>query len=160
MSIKVKLRNFPNSELIMAPDFCPYKFSKEGFSVVAPSLCPLCKRCEFVTDFAEDGITKEESQKITLYLKSFNSKIANSINGQFSYLSKEGRLPLMILISANVLEQCLQYACGVDKKRIEELKNFIFSNELPICHILHCPVVLSPKLTRTPIMVVGEIEWK
>lgn len=167
MSIKVKLQRFQDSDLIIAPDFCPYRFfkkhkegSQEGAYVVPPSFCPLCKRCEFVTEFAEDGIFKEEEQKIVKYFKEFNTKIANSISGQFLYLSKEKRLPLIILISVSILEQCLQYVCGDNKKRIEELKNFIFSNEIPICHIFHCPVILSPKLTKTPVMVVGEIEWK
>jgi len=170
MSIKVKLEILESgSPLIKAPEFCPYKETVgvvEGVSIygVPSSLCLLCRKCDFVmediTMGITNGITQGERDKCNAYFTHFNTKIANSISGQRLYLTKEDRLPLIILINIGLLDQCLQYACENNKKRIEEIKNYIISNETPICHVIGCPVVLSNKLTKSQIQVVGEVQWK
>jgi ferredoxin len=166
MQIKVKLQTYQQKPLIIAPDFCPYAVveidteQEKEIKIVSPQLCILCKKCEFISDVVSEGASSEELTRITKFFIEFNTKIANSISGQQFFLSKENRIPLVILISPILLDQCLQYACNNNSERIEELKNYIISHEIPICFILGCPVYLSRKLTKTPIMVVGEIIWK
>ncbi len=166
MSVKVKLEVLGNGgSYIKAPDFCPYK-EAIGFSdgqtiyQVPAALCPLCRRCDFTIEDTSLGITQNERDKCHAYFTHFNTKIANSISGQQLYLTKENRLPLIILVNINLLDQCLQYVCNNNKQRIEEIKNHLIFNETPICHVIGCPVVLSNKLTKSPIQVVGEVQWK
>ena len=166
MKSKVKLETIGNGGAkIKAPDFCPYK-EEAGFVdgkyyyKIHPSICALCKKCEFLTEDISDGISDVDRSKIVKYLVEFNSKIANSISAQNLYLTKENRIPLMIIINFDTLSQCLQYVYNNDSKKIEETKNYILLHNYPICYILGCPVMFSNKLTKSPIQVVGEIQWK
>jgi hypothetical protein len=166
MQVNVKLQTYQQKPLIIAPDFCPYAITEidveqeKEIKIISPQICNLCKKCNFVSETISEGITIEESSKIAKYFTEFNTKIASSISGQQLYLSKENRIPLVILISSILLDQCLQYTCNNNNERIEELKNYIILHETPICFIIGCPVYLSRKLTKTSIMVVGEVIWK
>ncbi|MCK9542545.1 MAG: hypothetical protein M0R03_11015 [Novosphingobium sp.] len=164
MSPKIKLEKYKNTNLILAPDFCPYQIidyeDGEVVRLANPTFCLLCKKCHFYTDDGiEENITKEEKEKLIKYFTEFNSKLSASISGQYLFLSKEGRLPLAIFINIAILDQALQYVYDNNKEKINKIKNFIISHETPIFYIMGCPVYLSSKLTKSSVMVVGEVAW-
>lgn len=172
----VLLKKIANSNRIAAPDFCPYKeldFSPVeqshvnlyGIPSVSPTLCPLCKLCQFVPDleasdsFLMTSLSKEEKELCNDYLLRFNSKLAKVISNQVSFLLSKGRAALAILITATILENTLQYAVK-DSKKCKLLFHHYTNHEEPLCYISGSPVYFSRKLTRSNIQVVGEAEWK
>jgi len=153
----IKLKTVGNGPYIEAPPFCPYKTD----DTVHSSICQLCKICEFTTyEVEKEGISDTEKHSFIDYLTSFNSKIAASIAGQHKFLTKNNRLPIAVLISSHLLDQALQYVCREDAGRLQPLLNYIIAAQTPICFILGCPVYLALKLTKSPILVIGETFWK
>jgi len=161
---RVVLKVIGTGPFIEAPSHCPYSSMgvKTGeFPLVVNSvICPICKICEFIPeDFSEDFLSDLDKEKVINYLSEFNSKVASSISGQMLFLSKEHRMPLVILISPKLFEQLLQYVCE-EKEKKQKLFNYFLQTETPICYILGCPVYLSRKLTKSSVQVVGEISWR
>lgn len=151
---KLKLQS---SRRIVAPDFCPYKIIETDGISVDPSLCPLCKSCEFIpeTIVNEDIIDK---QKFINYIMN-DYKLAANLSGQNQYLIKNGRIPLAILMSGEIFQKMiLNIYFDIDIR--QKVYTYFMLHEDPICHMMGCPVYLSSKLTRSEMQVVGEIEWK
>jgi hypothetical protein len=93
------------------------------------------------------------------YFIDVNSKFFSIIKTQINYLSTKGRMPLAILIRGDVAKQMLQY-CYYDDfiKQQQFLSKFANSQDC-ICTVLDLPVYLSIKLTKSSIIVIGEILW-
>jgi hypothetical protein len=151
--------------IIKAPIHCPYKykFSKgegefyEEIFVVNSSICTLCRLCNFKSKLSIDIKEKE----FVKYLTYQNEEVYDSILRQSSYLRKNNRIPLIILISPVVFDCMINFVYrDYSQEDRNAIKSYFFTKEKPICYILGCPVYLSPKLTKSSIMVVGEIEWK
>ena len=123
-------------------------------------MCPLCKICTFVPAGEMDlpEITASERQAFIDYLMK-EPKLASMISGQHAYLLKEDRIPLAVLISAQVLDGMLVVAIPQENRRLFAHR-CVITGEEPICHVLGCPVYFSPKLTRSLIQVVGEVSWR
>lgn len=106
-----------------------------------------------------DAPTGEESKQIVTYLIETNKELSASIAGQITYLRKMDRSPLSILLSFAAFEAMLN-ALGYDLARRERIKAFVAIAEASIAYIAGCPVYVSRKLTKTPVQVVGEVDWK
>jgi hypothetical protein len=156
--------------MIEAPDFCPYKEldfrpAFDTIQTVSPSMCPLCKLCQFAPNleasdsFLMTSLSKEEMKLCNEYLLRFNSKLAKAISDQVSFLLSKGRATLAILVTATILENTLQYAIK-DSKKCKLLFYHYTNHEEPLCYISGSPVYFSRKLTKSSIQVVGEAEWK
>ena len=165
-TVNVKLKKYYKH--IIAPEHCPYQSPAasvygdkvDSTGVVSPLLCLLCKLCEFTPDGVDlsefSGLIKD---KFVRYLIEDNYEVSASISGQNQYLRKEARLPLVILISSEVLDKMLIHVFPVIEERMK-VHSLILLNEVPLCYILGCPVYFNRKLTRSSIQVVGEIMWK
>jgi hypothetical protein len=174
---KVKLTPYGNTQNIEAPDFCPYSIkgayikgccSEKGIQMdqcpplVHPSLCAICRTCEFISDLDLDlllELSLEEKQKFIAYCTYSNTKIASNISRQYSYLTREDRIPIVILISPQTFSDMLNVVVESDLRR-KKIISYYSNNESPICYILGCPVYLARKLTKSDIQVVGEVSWK
>ncbi len=184
---KVKLNLIGKGPYIEAPVFCPYKetdlphidlsslffaSSDSSFGVpltleenslfvnkIHPGICSLCKYCTFVSQITED-ITEEDTEMFVKYLTEFNSRISSSITRQMNFLLTTGRQPLSITLSANILQQMLQYRFPNDVPKQQKLLSQYSINESLLCRAFGLPVYINSKLTKSPVMVVGEIEWK
>ena len=105
------------------------------------------------------ALTAEEKHAFGEYLAHTNLKLAASLSGQNQYLSKNDRLPLLILISKLTYDGMAD-ALIKDASRRQAILGYLLLQEVPVCYVMGCPVYLSPKLTRSKVQVVGEIEWK
>ena len=143
---------------IKAPDFCPYR---SGTGTVNPALCPLCKICTFVPETVplDLEITQTEKDAIAKFLTSENKVVSASLSGQNQYLQKQGRLPLVVLISYPLFESCMR-AAATSNERFEALKSHFVMSEEPIAWIMGCPIYYNNKLTQSQVQLVGEIVWK
>lgn len=162
----VILKRYQNGPYIMAPEFCPYKLIdqkdwQDPCEIVHPTLCPLCRICTFVPSGGEEvqGLTACEQQEFAKYLTNGDQKVARSISGQQVYLSKEQRIPLVILISITLLERMLNSVIPAENRR-RIAYNCVITSDQPLTHVLGCPVYFSRKLTRSEVQVCGEIEWR
>jgi hypothetical protein len=159
--MKVKLEVVGTGPYIKAPSHCPYALLDKSFVsqilTVNSSICPLCKLCDFTLPKEEIEFKTEEFVK---YLNLINTNISVSINNQNYYLKKNERIPLIILINPSVFDSMLNLIYKDDKDTLYKVKSYFLTNESPICHILGCPVYLSRKLTKSEVMVVGEVSWK
>ena len=165
--INVKLEIWKKGPYIKAPQHCSYKFEDsygegDGYEksfVVNPSLCFLCKLCQFESNIQVDKLEIKVEKFIT-YLTFTNTEVSVSINNQNFYLKKQDRIPIAILINPEVFDMMLKLVYKDDEFVYSHVHTYILNNEIPICYILGCPVYLSRKLTKSKVMVVGEIEWK
>lgn len=166
--IRVQLQVYKGS-FIIAPSHCPYKeqekdpyvglnglINKDVFTVNS-SLCPLCKLCKFVVP---ESMVEGNSEDFVRYLTLLNTEVSISINNQNFFLRKNDRIPLMILISPELFDMMMNVTYVNSPESISAVKSYYLNNESPLCYLLGCPVYLSPKLTRSKVMVVGEVEWK
>lgn len=168
-------KQFPSR--IIAPTWCPYKesYSREDLIevepgllsqqllkeyIVHPALCPLCRICDFVPESSvlTVPITRDERDRLASYLVSGNVALSQSILGQQSYLQRNDKLPLAILLSAEVLDNML--ASVFDEDRRVRVRAHIIVTQEPICHAFSVPVYFSSKLTKSPVQVVGEVQWR
>lgn len=165
--MKVKLELWKNGPNIIAPEHCPYRwwdsFAEGGANykeawVVHPSLCMLCKVCQFETCTDIEEIFKPA--EFVTYLTLLNEKVASVINNQNYFLQKNDRIPLAILISAEVFDSMLKLVYNNNVESYQKVRAYFLTHEKPLCYILGCPVYLSTKLTKSKAMVVGEVEWK
>lgn len=161
---KVPLKIIGNTNRIEAPSFCPYaevNTSKGKVErTISPIICSVCKICTFVPSIDMPlELNIEEKNRCKEYLTSFNGRLSNIINKQISYLLNKERSPLAILITANTLQNMLEYAIE-NKKRRDALFHYFIEEESSLCSIHGCPVYFSRKLTLSIIQVVGEVEWK
>ena len=153
-----RFSEFSDIPTIKAPDFCPYR---DPIGWVSPTMCPLCKICTFVpkTVPLDLEITQAEKDAIAKFLTLDNKIISASLSGQNQYLQKQGRLPLVVLISFPLFESCLRVAAPANE-RFEVLKSHFLMSEEPISWIMGCPVYYNSKLTQSQVQLVGEIVWK
>lgn len=165
--INVKLEVWGEGPYIKAPDFCPYKVYKdkgegeeyERSYVIDPSVCAICKLCNFTQDSFD--VKKElKINKFVEYLTLLNTEVSTSIVNQNSFLKKKDRIPLAILISPIIFDMMLKLVYKDNLKLYEKIHSYFLTREVPICFILGCPVYLSRKLTKSKVMVVGEVEWQ
>lgn len=179
---KVPLVVIANTNKIEAPDFCPYftkdvvewediigntqgstlPIPKKYINTISPIICSVCKICTFVPSIdtsLELELSVQEKDKCKEYLTNFNGKLSKIINRQISYLLNKERSPLAILITANTLQNMLEYVIE-NKKRRDALFHYFIEEESSLCSIHGCPVYFSRKLTLSIIQVVGEVEWK
>ena len=159
--------------LIEAPEFCPfykiipseevYKSTRLDYSpvpsehrVIHASICKLCGLCEFFTSGDETLVSEEDYHKLTDVLT--NSKeLLTTVMNQVRFLQKNDRIPLAIMISFETLQNTVYQAfegSHFDKK-LAALSN----SNAPICVIAGLPLYFSSKLTRSPVMVICEVEW-
>ncbi len=163
---EVKLESW-DGEYIKAPDFCPYKVYKErgeGESyewsfVIHPSICNICRLCNFIPSFI-DIKNDLRTVKFVEYLTLINKEVATSIFNQNSFLRKKDRIPLAILINPEIFEMMLKLVYADNEEKYKQAYTYYINNEIPLCYILGCPVYLSRKLTKSKIIVIGEVEWK
>jgi len=168
MSSKVPLKVIGNSNRIEAPEFCPYAEDEiDPFLLqtvvrsISPIICSVCKICSFVPEVEGSlTLTSTEKEKCISYLTKFNTHFANIINGQISYLAKKNRAVLAFLISANVLNNVLNYANDTNEARANALFHYYIEEEVPIFYLHGSPVYFARRLTMSPIQVVGEAPWK
>lgn len=152
----INLIPYKTGPYIIAPDFCPYKVSEDvDIFIVHSNFCPLCKKCNF-TQF----LLNLKTQEFINYLTLINTEISSSLQRQLSYLRKQNRIPLSILISAEVFESMLKLVYEGDTTGYTNVKSYFLNNELPICYLAGCPTYFSRKLTKSKIMVIGEVIWK
>ncbi len=165
---------------VIAPDFCPYKepqydydvietpantcpcLKPTGKFIVHPSVCCICKKCEFISDIdivESSSLTQKEKDAFQEYLAHTNLKTATSLSGQHQYLLKQDRIPIAIFISKVLCDDMIKEVIK-DENRGRTLLGYFLTEEIPICYVLGCPVYLSKKLTKSNIQVVGEVEWK
>jgi hypothetical protein len=165
--ITVKLETWKTGPYIIAPDHCPFKFwdsygedeSYKGSLVVHSSFCPLCKLCNFTPAILRPEIDIKTEEFIK-YLTLINTKVSVSINNQNYFLRQKDRIPLVILISPEIFDSMLNLVYRDNLEVLNQIKSHFLNNEVPLCHILGCPVYFSRKLTKSNVMVIGEIEWK
>ena len=162
---KVPLKVIANSNRIEAPDFCPYYEQEipQGTitkRTISPVICSVCKICTFIPSIDTPlEFNAQEKEKCKEYLTSFNSQLSKIITKQISFLLHKERSPLAILITANVLQNMLDFSV-TDKARKDVLFHHFIDVESVICNIHGCPIYFSRKLTLSAIQVVGETEWK
>jgi len=178
----VNLKVIGNGPYIEAPEFCPYKESDntpDGYTIhassghiayfnrttpsfpdrISPVICSVCKYCTFLPEIIEDTEIVDV-HKFIVYLTEVNSKLNYSITRQLGYLIKEGRQPLVILISAEICQQMLQYCFPQNVQQQQKLLSYYSINQIKLLELYNLPVYVSIKLTKSPVMVIGEIEWK
>jgi hypothetical protein len=181
----VKLQRYKDTDNIVAPDFCPY--ARRGLTgdpvmkyvegsgeralpglqvdmvtpLVHPSLCAICKFCTFVNDVVapEELVSAKDREAFADYLTHVNMKVGSSILAQRQYLTKTDRLLLVILLSAELLQEMLDVLV-FDLNRKHQLFSYFLNEEVPVCSVLGCPVYVSRKLTKSQVQVVGEVEWR
>ena len=158
---KFKLEVYRTTSVIKAPTWCPYQYEEQGEHAVNSSICPLCRICTFVplTVPLDVEITQVERDAIAKFLTQDNKVVSASLSGQNQYLQKQGRLPLVVLISFPLFESAMRAAVPVDE-RFEALKGHFLLSEEPICFVMGCPVYYNPKLTQSQVQLVGEVAWK
>jgi len=147
-------KSIPNEEVYQSTrlDFVP---SPSGYRVIHASICRLCKLCEFYTSGDETVLLAEDYHKLVDILTS--KEFLTTVMNQVRFLQKNDRIPLAILISFETLRNAAYQAfegSHFDKK-LAALSN---SNAL-ICVVAGLPLYFSEKLTRSPVQVVGEVEW-
>jgi hypothetical protein len=168
-------------DMVKPPDWCPYKtedmrqeqvFESNStlgrwvnvpYSYANPKICALCKLCTFVpktNQLSTEELTESDRDVLIQFLTNVNTPIANSIAGQHQFLSSKQRQAVVILISAEVLDESLIVLTKDEPERYHALKSNIILSESPICYILGCPVYFSSKLGDTPVQVVGAITWR
>lgn len=86
-----------------------------------------------------------------------NQIVLGSVMKQIHYLQTKDRLPLIILISYATLSAIVD-TMDVSNKPL--LLSRVAEIDTPICVISGLPLYFSPKLTRSGVMVVGEVEWQ
>ena len=160
--IKVKLEVIGTGPYIKAPEHCPYAAVDTSYSdiltmSVNSSICPLCKLCDFSLPKESLDIKTEE---FVNYLTLLNTSISISINNQNYFLRKNDRIPLVVLISPSILDSMLNVIYLNNPEMLYKVKAHFLSSESPLCYILGCPVYFSRKLTKSEVMVVGEVSWK
>jgi len=165
---KIKLNVWKTGPYIEAPDFCPYKFwdsygeeasNRRQEFIVHSSLCTLCKLCDFTPALLKPEIDIKTEEFIK-YLTLINTKISTAINNQNYFLRQKDRIPLAILISPEIFDSMLNLVYRDNLETLNQVKAYFINNEIPLCYLLGCPVYFSRKLTKSDVMVVGEVEWK
>lgn len=160
--VDVKLNIWNNGPYIVAPSHCPYSYVDDlatKTKIVHPSLCPLCKLCNF-TPLEINNELDLKTEEFKKYLTFINTDISTSINNQNYYLQKNNRIPLQILISPEIFDSMLNLVYRDQPEILPKIKAHYINNETPLCYLLGCPVYFSRKLTKSKVMVVGEIAWK
>lgn len=157
--MKVLLEKVSDSQDIVAPEFCTFKEKKGNVYSVHPSLCSLCKRCDFYVDFSDHNflLSKEE---IRSYLLEIDSESSSSISSQISYLKRESRIPLAILISSVQLMKMLKHFTVDKPLQYQHLFSYYINSNSALCYACGCPVFFSSKLSQSLIQVVGEVRWR
>jgi len=163
---KVKLEVWKVGPHIIAPEHCIYRYwdssgeggcnYKEAY-IVHPSVCSICKLCDFTSDIKDLTLYVD---KFINYLTLVNTEVSTSINHQSFFLRKNDRIPLFILINPEIFDSMLKWSYQEEDEIYQKVHAYYLNNEIPLCYILGCPVYLSRKLTKSKVMVVGEIEWK
>ena len=161
--------------IIKAPDFCPYKRPYGDSMECMPwgiipidqrygihaSVCKLCKICDFesILDESENPNVFSKVQ-VNLVVNGLlkNEEFLDSVMRQIRFLQKTDRSPLMVLLSFSFVEKLI-------KDTLEEVYwtdaiTYFTQNTFEIHNIAGIPVYFSRKLVKTPIMVIGEIEWE
>jgi hypothetical protein len=160
--------------LIRAPSHCPFQFplimemypdlaqqeDMQGLdiSAVNASICPLCRLCEFHsqdTPVETLPLMKDDRQLVHRAI-SADQQIMASILKQIRYLQTKGRSALVVLMSYNALQTVVS---GAGYEDGELALNRVTSMEGPICVVYGVPLYFSQLLTRSPVQVVGEVEW-
>jgi hypothetical protein len=178
----VPLKRSINSlgSFVHAPDFCTYAEPEMSFNVtsvtggvqapcmhptgkriVDASICNLCKVCTFVSEVRGAPATEPtpaEREAFLRFLTVENREISSSILGQRQYLAKSERLPIMVIVSAELLDLLLRSTVPEDARRQRLQAYFVTGG--PLCDVLGCPVYFSLRLTKALVQVVGEVEWK
>ncbi len=165
--MNVKLEAWKTGPYLVAPDHCPFKFwdsygeglNYRGEQVVHSSFCSLCKLCSFTAAILKPELDIKVNEFVN-YLTLLNTKVSVLINNQNYFLRQKDRIPLAILISPEIFDSMLNVVYKDDSVLLLQVKAHFVNNESPLCHILGCPVYFSRKLTKSDVMVVGEIEWK
>jgi len=148
---------------ILAPEHCPFSVAiengiLEGQMMVQVSLCSMCKLCDFQVQQVSsvDVLAVEEARTLVRQAVLADQSLLESCMKQIKYLQRKERIPLIVLISFDALKKAV-IATGAP----EGLRalNRVLVMEGPICVISGVPLYFSDKLTRSPIQVVGEVEW-
>ena len=114
-----------NSKII-APDYCPYSIQENDTHFVTtkdtvylentdldiftvnPSLCPLCKLCQFEPYLKLEDTIDIKTEEFIKYLTLINTEVSKLIVRQFTYLQKDNRLPISIFISPVIFDSMLK----------------------------------------------------
>ena len=100
-----------------------------------------------------------KTEEYSNYFTDINSQAMANITRQVNFLTRNRRVPLAILMRGDIITQMLQYVYYNDIQKQQNLLSVYANEQNCLCHILGLPVYLSIKLTRSQIIVVGEIEW-
>jgi len=157
----VALLQWDNGPYILAPEHCPYKNYMNGTdTTVHPSMCPLCKMCNFISGVTEiSTINATEVKAFQEYLSHSNKQVSSSLLAQIQFLRKNDRIPIAILVSDALLGSMLS-ECIEDPDRRSVIKSILLNKYHLICYVAGSPTYYSRKLTKSNIQAVGEIEWK
>jgi hypothetical protein len=159
--------------LIEAPDFCPFAEilpneevrrttsltdfgSPSEWRVIHASICKLCGLCQFYLT-GDDNIISEGDLKKVVDVLTQSKELLTTVMNQVRFLQKNDRDPLAILISFETLKNTI-YQAFQDAHFDKKLAAFSNSNA-PICVLAGLPLYFSAKLVKSPVQVVGEVEW-
>lgn len=158
--MRVILEKVNDSQNIVAPVICPFKERKNNLYVVHPSLCILCKKCDFYTEEESNSKSLLSEDDIRSYLLEVDSEASTLISSQISYLRRESRIPLVILISSVQLMKLLKHFTSENPHRYQFLLSHYINQTSSLCSISGCTVFFSSKLSQSLIQVVGEVRWR
>ena len=104
-------------------------------------------------------LKKLRNDEYAKYFTDINSRAFSNITRQLKFLAKNNRLPLAIFMRGDIIVQMLQYVYSHSIEKQQRLLSIYANEQNCICHVLGLPVYLNIKLTKSQIIVVGEIEW-
>lgn len=175
-SIKLEIVDV-HKGLIRAPAHCPFKRTVllESYPNIPPddcgdvmavnaSVCRLCKLCTFLlptpvsvgAPAGEVTMGLEDAKRLVQRAILADQQILASIMKQIRYLQTKDRSALVVLMSYGAL-QMVVLKSGYENG--EFALNRVVMMDGPICTVSGVPLYFSQLLTRSPVQVVGEVEW-
>jgi len=162
----------PHKGLVRAPAHCPFKRTVvlEHYGLDAPdengdimavhaSLCSVCRLCAFSplkSAAVAPTLSLDTARDIVQRAIFADQPTLASIMKQIRYLQTKDRSALVVLMSFEALQGVIfKWGNG----RGELALNRVVASEGPICMISGVPLYFSQLLTRSPVQVVGEVEW-
>jgi len=161
----------PHKGLVRAPVHCPFRCPVENevypstipddegqIMAVHASVCRVCRFCEFHFQTTPDGdvFSLEDAKKLVQRAILADQLVLASILKQIRYLQTKDRSALVVLMSYGTLQESV-IKSGYENGELA--LNRVLSSDGPICMIYGVPLYFSQLLTRSPVQVVGEVEW-
>jgi hypothetical protein len=125
----------------------------------------------FINNYKKKVIEESDKQKaqelqkvrdaISSYILSDEGAgLFDAIARQKMILQRENRSTIAIFLSVDTLRFIMLQVFTKHEEEIDMMLDTLLALEVPVAHLGDLPVYVSPRLSRAPIFVIGDILWE